>query len=78
MDDQARRIDVITKVSLLSSYVALPREGHLNAAIHIIVHIGQRYNSRLVSGHLYPEIDQSFLRNVIIQSFIRMSRKLYL
>ena len=42
------RIDIITKVSLLLSHVALPREGHLETAIHIMAHVGQRYNSRLV------------------------------
>ena len=42
------RIDIITKVSLLSSHVALPREGHLDAAINVMVHVGQRYKSRLV------------------------------
>ena len=39
------RIDMITKVFLMSSHVALPREGHLDAAVHAIVHVGQRYNS---------------------------------
>ena len=53
------RIDIITEVSLLSSHVALTREGHLEAAVHIIVHVGQRYNSRLVYDPLYLEIDHS-------------------
>ena len=42
------KIDIIAKVLLLSSHVALPREGYLGAAVHIMAHIGQRYNSRLV------------------------------
>ena len=42
------RINMITKVSLLSSHVALPIEGHLDAAVNVIAHVGQRYNSRLV------------------------------
>ena len=54
-----RRIDIITQVSLLSSYVALPRVGHLQAAVHIMAHIGQRYNFRLVYDPSYPEIDHS-------------------
>ena len=56
------RIDIITKVSLLSSHVALHREGHLEAAIHIMAHVGQRYNSRLVYDPLYLEIDHNFLK----------------
>ena len=30
------RIDIITKVSLLSSHVALPRGGHMEAAVHVM------------------------------------------
>ena len=45
---ELRRIDIITKVSVLSSHVALPREEHWDAAVHVIAHVGQRYNSRLV------------------------------
>ena len=51
------RIDIISKVSLFSSHVVLPREGHLEAEIHIMAHVGQRYNSRLVYDPLYPDID---------------------
>ena len=35
------QIDIITKVSLLSSHVVLPREGHLDAAVHVMAHAGQ-------------------------------------
>ena len=47
------RIDIITKVSLLSPHVALPREGHLETAVHVIAHIGHRYNSRLLYDPTY-------------------------
>ena len=40
---ELERIDIITKVSLLSSHVALPREGHLEAVVHVMAHVGQRY-----------------------------------
>ena len=36
-----RRIDIITEVLLLSSHVALPKEGHLDAAVHVMAHVGQ-------------------------------------
>ena len=35
-------IDLITKVLLLSFHVALPREEHLDAAVHAIAHAGKR------------------------------------
>ena len=34
------RIDIITEVSLLSSNVALSREGHLEVAVHVMAHVG--------------------------------------
>ena len=33
-------IDIKTEVLLLSSHVAPPREGHLEAAVHVMAHIG--------------------------------------
>ena len=41
-------IHKITEVLLLSPHVMIPRKGHLGAAVHVIAHVGQRYNSRLV------------------------------
>ena len=45
-----------------SSHVALPREGHLEAVVHVMAHVGQKYNSRLVYDRLYPEIDHSVFK----------------
>ena len=52
-------INIIAKVSLLSSHVAFPREGHLNAVVHVMAHVGVRYDSRLVYDSLYSAIDHS-------------------
>ena len=41
------------------SHIALPRERHLEATIHVIAHVGQRYNSTLMYDSSYPEIDHS-------------------
>ena len=49
------RFDIITKVSLFSTHVALLREVHLEAAIHIMALVGQRYNFRLVHDPSYSE-----------------------
>ena len=56
------RIDIITELSLLLPHITLPREGHLEAALHVKAHICQRYNSRLVYDPLYPEIDHSVIK----------------
>ena len=41
---------------VLSSHALLPREGHLEA-VDVMVHVGQRYNVRLVYDLSYPKID---------------------
>ena len=53
------RVDIITEVSLLASHLALPREGHLDALIHVVGHLKLKYNSRLVFDPTYPEVDRS-------------------
>ena len=47
-----RSIDMITRVLYLSSLVVLPREGHIDAAVQVMVRVGWRYNSRLVNDPL--------------------------
>ncbi len=42
------RIDIATEVSLLSSHLAYPREGHLDAALHIMGCLKLKNNSRLI------------------------------
>ena len=59
---ESGRINIITKVSLLSSHVALPREGHMETAVHIMAHVGQRHNSRLMYDPSYQEIDHSVFK----------------
>ena len=49
----------MTKVSLLSSYLAYPREGHLDAALHVMSYLGNHHNSRLIFDPTYPDIDYS-------------------
>ena len=68
-------IDIITEVSLLSSHVAFPREGHLEAAVHVMAHVGQRYNSRLVYDPTYPEIDHSVFKECDWLEFYKDAKK---
>ena len=68
-------IDIITKLSFFSSHVALPREGNLEAAVHIIAHVGQRYNARLVYDPSYPEIDKSVFKEFDWSEFYRVEKE---
>jgi len=53
------RIDMITEVSVLSSHLALPREGHLDAIFHIFAYLEKKHNSRIVFDPSYPKVDPS-------------------
>ncbi len=39
------RMDIATKVSLLSSHLGYPHEGHLDAALHVLGYLQLKYNS---------------------------------
>ncbi len=50
-------IDIATEVSLLSSHLAYPHEGHLETALHIMSYLSQKHNTRLIFDPTYPKID---------------------
>ena len=52
------RVDVITEVSMLASYLANPRDGHLDAALHLYSFLRNKHNARLVLDPTYPDIDE--------------------
>jgi hypothetical protein len=51
------RIDIATKISLLSSHPAYPRVGHLDVALHVMGYLKQKHNTCLVFDPTYPTID---------------------
>jgi hypothetical protein len=51
------RRDIATEVSMLSSYLACPRGGHLENALHIMGYLRLKHNSRLIFDPTYPDID---------------------
>ena len=53
------RVDIATEVSLHSSHLALPREGHLLTALHVMGYLCLKHNSRLIFDPTYPIIDES-------------------
>jgi hypothetical protein len=50
-------IDIATEVSLLSSHLAFPREGHLETALHIMSYLSQKHDTRPIFDPTYPKID---------------------
>ena len=53
------RVDAIAEISMLSSYLCNPRDGHMDAALHVYSYFKSHHNARLVLDPSYPEIDQS-------------------
>ncbi len=49
---------MITEVSILASYLCNPRDGHMDAALHLYSYLKAHHNARLVLDPSYPEIDQ--------------------
>jgi hypothetical protein len=53
------RLDILTPVSLMSSYMAAPREGNLEQLFHIFGYLKSHDRSRLVFDDTTPYFDES-------------------
>jgi hypothetical protein len=51
------RIAIITEVSMLSTYLCLSREGHLESFFHVFAYLGLHHNARVVFDPTYPAVD---------------------
>ena len=62
------RVDIAVEVSMMSSHLALPREGHLEQVLHIFAYLKRHHNAEMVfdpSGcdldrNLFPKRDWSY------------------
>ncbi len=68
-------INIAPEVLLLSLHLAYLREGHLDAALHVMGYLGLMYNSRLIFDPTYPLIDDSTF--MIGRSSTGTSRRLF-
>jgi hypothetical protein len=51
------RIDIITEISMVSTYLCSPREGHLEAVFHVFAYLGLHHNAKVVFVPTYPAVD---------------------
>ena len=51
------RIDAIAEILMLASHLAMPREGHLEALLHVMAHVKNNHNARMIFDPMYPEIN---------------------
>ena len=56
---ELRRIDIMTKASLLSSHLAMPREGNIDAVYRIFGCLKHKHNSCVIFDPTYPLIEQA-------------------
>ena len=63
------QVDINTEVSVLSSHLALPRIGHIDAVFHIFAYLKKKHNSDMVydptevdfDRYAFPKEDWSYL-----------------
>ena len=51
------RTDAITETSMLASHLAMPREGHLDALLHVMAHMKNKHNARMTFDPTYTDIN---------------------
>jgi hypothetical protein len=47
------RVDICLEISIMSSHLALPREGHLEQVCHIFAHLKKYHNTEVVYDPLH-------------------------
>ena len=53
------RVDVCLEVSMMSSHLALPREGHLEQGLHIFAYLKKYHKTELVYDPSDPVVDEN-------------------
>ena len=53
------RVDIYLEVSIMSSHVAMPREGHLEQMFHMFGYLRSHHNTEIVFDLSDPVIDMS-------------------
>jgi hypothetical protein len=51
------RIDIITEVSMLSTFLCMSREGHLGVVYHLFAYLSLHHNARVVFDPTYHDVD---------------------
>ena len=69
------RLDILLEVSLLSSYLACPREGHLEAAIHIFGYLKHHEKKKIAFDPGHPRINEKRFKKYDWTDFYRDARE---
>ena len=55
-------VDIFLEVSMMSSHLALPREGHLSELFHLFAYLKKYHNSEMVFDPSDPVVDTSLFK----------------
>ena len=69
------RIDIMLEVSMLSTYLALPRAGHLEQVYHIFGHLKEYPKKTLAFDPRHPDIDERRFTNADWRDFYRYAEE---
>jgi hypothetical protein len=69
------RIDILTEVAMLSTYLALPRTGHLEQAYHIFGYLKVNPRKTLAFDPRHPKIDERRFATADWQEFYRYAEE---
>ena len=53
------RVDICLETSIMSSHLALPREGHLEQLFHMFAYLKKYHNAEMVFDPTLPDIDEN-------------------
>ena len=59
------RVDIVHEVSIMSSYQANPREGHMEEVLHMFAFLKNKPKLSLYFDHAEPQLDPSMFNNDI-------------
>ena len=69
------RVDILLETSLMSSYLAMPREGHLEQVLHIVGYLKQRKKMKLMFDSSVPSVDEKWFKNYEWFDFYRDAKE---
>ena len=58
------RVDICLETSIMSSHLALPREGHLEQLFHMFAYLKKYHNAELVYDPTVPEFDMDLFKEM--------------
>ena len=69
------RVDILLETSLMSTYLAMPREGHLEQVLHIFGYLKSHKKMRILFDPAYPQINENWFKRYDWHDFYRDAKE---